>query len=197
MIESLRISSVSQRVNIDKLLATVAFIFIATALFVVATACPATGYEISIYDAYPSYFWFFIIAAIACGIIILVRQAFAETPSHWWIAGFLAIMFANLVILLLPIFRGYATMGRWDVLSHIGYTRDILLTGHLTSYGEAVANYYPVIHIIIATLSHLTGLTPMLLAQETFFLLDTLPQQEKQGQIIIRSFIFLELICLL
>ncbi|RIH99422.1 hypothetical protein B9J77_05250 [candidate division NPL-UPA2 bacterium Unc8] len=164
MIESLRISSVSQRVNIDKLLATVAFIFIATALFVVATTPPATGYEISIYDAYPSYFWFFIIAAIACGIIILVRQAFAQKPSRWWIAGFSVILFTNLVILLLPFARGYLTWGRGDVLTHIGYTKHILFTGHFASAGEAGANHYPVIHILGANLSLITGLTPELLA---------------------------------
>lgn len=165
MIQSLSASNASQRVNIDKLLATVAFTFIVAALFVIATTPLATGYEISIYAAYPPYFWFFIIVAIACGIVILVHQAFAEKPSRWWIAGFSAILFTNLIILLLPIARGYVTLGRGDVLSHIGMTKDILLTGHFPLAREAAANPYPAIHILGANLSLVTGLTPELIAE--------------------------------
>ncbi|CAD6490808.1 MAG: hypothetical protein ANIMEMIM_00020 [Candidatus Argoarchaeum ethanivorans] len=153
--------------RVTKIFAIIGFSCIASALYIIAITPPATGYEISIYDAYPSYFWLFLIAAIACGIIILVRQAFAEKPSRWWIAGFSVIFFTNLVILLLPFFRGYVTFARTrgDELTHIGYIMDILLTGHFVSAGAAGANHYPIIHILGANLSLVTGLTPELLAE--------------------------------
>jgi len=69
-------------VRIDKLLSIAAFIFITSALYIIAITPPATGYELSIYSAYPSYFWFFIIASSACGIGILIHQAFAEEKSN-------------------------------------------------------------------------------------------------------------------
>lgn len=153
--------------RVTKIFAIIGFSCIASALYIIAITPPATGYEISIYDAYPNYFWLFLIAAIACGIIILVRQAFAENPSRWWIAGFSVIFSTNLVILLLPFFRGYVTFARTrgDELTHIGYIMDILLTGHFVSAGAAGANRYPAIHIIGANLSLVTGLTPELLAE--------------------------------
>jgi hypothetical protein len=136
---------------IDKLLATISFVFIAFASGIIAFTAPATGYELSIYDAYPLYFWFFLIGSIACGVLILVHQAFSEQRSQWWLAGFLAIIFCNMVIVSLPLFRGYAVYGRADTLSHLGVMKDILLTGH-------VDNYYPLVHNLGAIISNVTGL---------------------------------------
>ncbi len=154
-------------VRVIRILAIIGFFGIASALYVIAITPPASGYEISIYDAYPYYFWLFLIATIACGLLILVFQAFAEEPSRWWIAGLSAIFFANLVILLLPMFRGYITFARTrgDELTHIGYIKDILLTGHFAVVGQSGANPYPVIHILGANLSLVTGLTPELFAE--------------------------------
>lgn len=136
------------------------------ALYIISVTPSATGYEISIYDVYPNYFWLFLIMAIACGIVPIVYQAFAEKPSPWWIAGYLVIISTNLVIILLPFFRGYVTFARTrgDELYHIGYIKDILITGHFAPAGVVGANHYPVIHILAANLSFVTGLTPELLA---------------------------------
>ncbi len=154
MLELLRVSSPIPRVNIDKLLATVAFIFISVALYTIAITPPATGYEISIYDAYPSYFWFFFIGAVACGIIILIHQAFAERKTNWWKIGLLIILFANSTFLLLPEFRGYAFYGRGDTPTHLGHIRDILKTGYI---GEN--NFYPIEHILSVGLIRITGIS--------------------------------------
>ena len=45
-----------------KIISIICFAFILIALFVIAKSPPASGYEISIYDAYPWYFWFFHVA---------------------------------------------------------------------------------------------------------------------------------------
>jgi len=138
-------------------------VFIFTLLllvFGIAVATPpASGYEISIYAVYPQFFWFLLVVIISCGIIIMVNQVFTETPSRSWMTGFLAIVFADLIILLLPIIRGYVTFGRGDVLSHIGHVKNILYTAHVFS-----SNRYPVIHVLTANLSLLTSLTPELLS---------------------------------
>ena len=140
--------------RIIKIIAIIAFIFVIFALTIIAKTPPASGYEISIYDAYPWYFWVFIIAAIACGICILLHQAFAEKRSNWWLIGLFAIIFVNTIILLLPEFRGYVFYGRGDTCSHLGYIRDILNTGHV---GER--NFYPVEHILGASLIQVGGVS--------------------------------------
>jgi len=129
--------------TIDKLLSLEAFVFIIIALGIVTTIAPATGYEISIYEAYPIHFWFLLISATASGIAILIRQAFSKKLSYWWKVGLLIIIFTNSIFLLLPEFRGYPLYGYGDTLTHLGRIKTILSTGHL---GEN--NFYPLVHII-------------------------------------------------
>lgn len=152
--------------KIDKVFATLGIIFIAFSIIIIAATSPATGLEISIYDAYPMYFWFFLIAAMTCGIIILVHQSFDEKASGWWKSGYLILLSANLIILLLPLFRLYAVSRRYDILSHIGFIKDILHTGHF-----GAGNLYPIMHILTINSNYITGLNIELLVMflPTFF----------------------------
>ena len=143
---------------IIKIVAIVAFTFIISALIIIARTHPASGYEISIYDAYPWYFWVFIIASIACGICILVHQAFAEQRSNWWSMGLFIIIFTNLIIFLLPIFRGYFISNVGDEVTHLGLIKDIALTGNIGR-----TNYYPISHILSISLSYISGLNSRLI----------------------------------
>jgi hypothetical protein len=152
----------TMHMKINKLLAILAFILITMALGVIAVTPPASGYEISIYSAYPPYFWFFIIGSIACGIVVVVREAFAQERSNWWWAGFSVILFANFIILLLPAFRGYAAYGRFDSLVQLGLIRDIELTGHLGVARTIAEDFYPMTHILALSISYVTGLDPKL-----------------------------------
>lgn len=140
--------------RIYKLLSIVSFVFITSALIVIATTPAATGYELSIYDAYPPYFWFFLIAAFACGIGILIHQAFAAQKSNWWLAGLCIVIFSNSVFLGLSFFRGYAFFPFGDAMTHIGYMKDIIVTGYV---GQK--NYYPIIHILGVDILSITGLS--------------------------------------
>jgi len=145
----------SSKIQIDRVLSTVAFFFIASALCVAAAMPPAAGYEISIYAAYPWYFWLFVCGSIACGIYVLVHHAFmGEEKSKWWLAGLCAVIFANLIVILLPLFRGYLIAnGQGDDTGHLANIRDILLTGHL-----GTENAYPISHILSSELSFICGL---------------------------------------
>ena len=144
--------------KIIKIIAIIAFIFIILALMIIARTPPASGYEISIYDAYPWHFWFFIIASIACGICIMVRQAFAEQKSNWWSMGLFIIIFTNLIIILLPVFRGYFISSGGDEITHLGLIKDIALAGR-----TGKENIYPISHILSISLSYISGLNPRLI----------------------------------
>ena len=134
-------------------LSILAFIFIILALTIIAKTPSASGYEISIYNAYSLYFWVFLIASITCGIGVLVHQAFAEGKSRWWLISLFIIIFTNLIIILLPIFRGYFISSTADEVIHLGMIKDIILTGRA---GEG--NYYPISHILAFQLSSICGL---------------------------------------
>ncbi len=148
-----------------KILATIGFLCITLALLVIDITPPASSYEISIYDVFSLYFWLLLIIAIACGIFILIYYTFTKLKSSWWLSGFSLVLTSNLVILLLPFFRGYTVFARTrgDELTHIGYIKDILFTGHFAIAGESGANYYPVIHILGANFSLINGISPELL----------------------------------
>lgn len=140
---------------IDKVLSATGCGFLVAALGILCVTSPATGYEVSVYAVYPLYLWLFFIAAIGCGIGILVHQALTPEKSKWWIAGLLLVVAVNCVFLLLPIFRGYAIYGHGDLLTHVGYMKDILSSGHV---GET--NPYPMFHIFGVSLIEVAELSP-------------------------------------
>ncbi len=113
---------------------------------------PATGYEISLYDAYPPHFWFFLFLIISCGILLMVDGSIHKRRPDFWKVGFLFVLSGNLIVLALPFLRGYAFYGTSDAISHLGFARDILLSGHI---GES--NFYPALHILAGTVSSILG----------------------------------------
>jgi len=117
----------------------------------------ATGYEISIYQALPWYFWVLVCVALACGLAILVEEAFASRKSRLWTLGYSAVLSTNAAVLLLPFLRGYETSRGWDVLTHIGFARDISTTGTLALAGTHGEDPYPAMHIILVGAHYVTG----------------------------------------
>ena len=138
----------------DKVLAVTGFVFVFVALIVIARTPPTDGYELPIYYAYPAYFWFLIIGSSACGIGILLHQAFAAQKFNWWLAGLLLVIFSNSIFLGLPFFRGYAFFPHGDTMTHVGMMKDIVATGHI---GET--NFYPVVHLLGVSLLDITGVS--------------------------------------
>lgn len=144
----------SSGLNVNKFLAVIALVFVALSLAIIARTSPATGHEITIYDAYPSHLWLFMIASITCGIGILMHQAFTREESRWWLAGLAIVILTNSIFLLLPVFRGYAFYGFGDAATHLGWMRDIINTGHITPN-----DLYPIEHILGASLVQMTGIS--------------------------------------
>jgi hypothetical protein len=147
------------KIPIDKLLVAIASTFLFAVSCIISVTPLATGAEQSIYDAYPFYFWFFLICSNACGIAILIHQAYSEEKSHWWFAGLSIIIVSNSVFLGLPSFRGYAFFPKFDAMTHIGIMKDILKTGHIGS-----DNFYPIVHLLGVSLLKITGLNEAIVA---------------------------------
>jgi len=140
--------------RVVKIIAVIAFSFIILALTIIARTLPASGYEISIYDAYPLYFWVFICISITCGILILMHQAFTEQKSNWWFIGLCVVIFSNAIFLGLPFFRGYFIYPSGDALTHLGAMKDIITTGYIGK-----DNFYPIVHLLGVILLKITELS--------------------------------------
>lgn len=139
-----------------KVLSIISFTLILICLSIIVNTPTITGYEISIYEIYPWYFWTFIISAIFIGQMILVISTIYKENSNLWIFGFIAILFTNTILLFMPFIRGYVTYGRGDVLTHIGFIKTITESSTVSSN-----NFYPIDHILSVTLYYITQITPL------------------------------------
>jgi hypothetical protein len=124
-----------------------AFLILASVIILIRTG-PAVSYERSLYGGYPDYFWGFMIAALFLGQIIILISASCQPKSKSWILGFAVILSVNSILLSLPIIRAYPIYGRHDVLTHIGWTRNIVASGSV-----GATDLYPADHILAATTS--------------------------------------------
>lgn len=136
-----------------KMLLVINYVLLLSALLIILLTPPARGYEFSIYDAYPNYFWCLIIASIFLGQICAVLSVLDDSTSKYWPLGFLAAVIANCLLLSLPVIRGYFIYGSGDVLTHIGYMKDI---GNYASIGS---NHYPILHMLGFSMHEFTGLS--------------------------------------
>jgi len=146
--------------SLNKLLLIILYFCLLSILLIIISTKPAFGYEISIYNVYPRYFWLLFIVAISCGLIILVLQSFLQKTSKYWGLAFISVIFTNAIFLLIPLFRGYYTFGRGDVLAHLGFINDILVNGHFAPAGYTNENFFPIIHILSAQIYYISGLSP-------------------------------------
>jgi len=138
-----------------KILAIMSFLCVIISLIIILITPSANIYEISIYNAYPWYFWFFIIISIFIGQLIIFKNFinnFSENKNKIWLLGLLAILIPIIILLTLHIIRGYPTYGLGDHLYHIGEIKDILRFGYI---GQE--NFYPNLHILTGSLILVTN----------------------------------------
>jgi hypothetical protein len=154
------------------------------AVAVVVTEPSPNQYEISIYSAYPGYFWLLVTGAMLAGALVLVgsvrrvtvgdgtvssraastgdshprrrptgsRASVPTSAAGTWVFGLLLMVMTSVLLLLLPLVRGYVLYGRTDPLSHVGYVRDI------ASSGDFGGNIYPPMHLLTMAVADATGL---------------------------------------
>jgi hypothetical protein len=144
----------SKRDLVSKTMAIIAFTCIIISLVIILITPPASRYEISIYNAYPWYFWFFMLTAIFIGQLIVLKDVFyrLSEKNYYWLLGVIAFLIPVIIFLFLPTIRGYPTYGLADHLYHIGEVKDIVQFG---SIGQD--NFYPNLHILIASSILVTG----------------------------------------
>ncbi len=136
-----------------KVLSIICLNLVLICIYIIIENPGVQGYEISLYDEYPNYFWFFIIGSIFIGqAILFYLNLFSKKSSDTlWIIPFFVIIIANSILLFIPLIRRYAIYGPGDPSSHMGYMLDILQTGKI---GE---NAYPMDHILGSITSLVTG----------------------------------------
>jgi hypothetical protein len=139
-----------------KLLALVGVLLTLVAVGVLLLTPPADGYEPSIYGALPWYFWTAVVGAILVGTSVVVQNARSEAPDRTWLFGLGTVFVVNALLIAMPYIRGYPIYGRGDVLTHIGFIRNITEQGFVSS-----SNIYPNLHLLVQTLSYATGIDPM------------------------------------
>jgi hypothetical protein len=109
-------------------------------------------YELDIYASTPDIFWIFVITSLFSAFLLNIQY-----PTNPIKITTLVIFIANIIlIVLLPILRGYYYYGRGDPLTHLGIARDIS-SGVVTPFDRIVL--YPGIHLISAILKSITGMT--------------------------------------
>lgn len=134
--------------------ALVGLCFLLVVVAIINFVPPASGYEISLYGAYPWYFWAALISTIFSGQLVILGSAiYGGEDDRSWVFGVALILVSNTILLLMPYIRGYPVYGRADVLTHLGFVRDLRVIG-------IEGNIYPLMHLHVQALSHATGLQP-------------------------------------
>jgi len=123
-------------------------------LIIIARIPPANGYEISIYDVYPWFFWVIISILLASPLIAIVLGNMSGQIQFTYLINVYALL-SIFVLLTLPAFRGYPFYGAGDTYSHIGWINEISFTGHVGSL-----NPYPGMHILINILAIVSSCIP-------------------------------------
>lgn len=132
-------------------------LFLLGAIAIVIAVPAANQYEISVYTAYPIYFWGLVVGALLTGLLVIVGSA--HTPEdRTWVFGLLLVLLTNALLVLLQFIRGYQMYGRSDAMSHLGFVRDIGLSSAIGG-----GNIYPPMHLLLLALEDATGLDPMLI----------------------------------
>ncbi len=141
-----------KRIRLIKILA-IFCLFSLTIALLIAHDSPAQGYELSIYDSTPWPVWLLLFIGFIGGITIIVHQVATAgyKNSKIWITGLVVLLFSKAILLLIPYIRGYVGWAG-DHLTHLGYVKDILLSGHFPS-----GDFYPVTHGFIFTIISITG----------------------------------------
>ena len=104
--------------------------------------------------------WVCLIVSIAGGISIVVHQAFTERKSAYLTLGLSILVMGNLIVLSLPIMRGYFLYASSDTIAHVNWTDTVLSSGHFHE-----GNRYPIIHILAAQVAQICGLSSNLVIE--------------------------------
>lgn len=103
---------------------------------------PATGYELSVYDAMGPATWAMGIGSLVCALsaITLQPEDFQKGRRRFMVV--VSVLLTCLVIVALPLARVYVSLDRHDELTQIGITNEIANSGNLWT-----GDFYPALHL--------------------------------------------------
>jgi hypothetical protein len=110
----------------------------------------SSGYEVSIYAMYPDTFWLIYFIIYLFGFSICIYSIFIKYDNLPFYSSLINLLILNLIILLLPLFRGYFSIDLGDSTNHLAYIVDILSTNGIGAHGAPQVNAYPISHILSA-----------------------------------------------
>ncbi len=145
---------------LHKLCVLLSLAFLLLAIVVMMLNPTASGYELSLYAAYPVYFFVLLILAYVISTLSVLYCVFYGKVNKLTSVNVFVIMAINFILLFQPYIRGYALFQREDAMTHLGYVKDILLTSH-----TGRSNFYPFIHVESAGLQLLSGLDVMFIRE--------------------------------
>lgn len=144
-------SLIKKTESLQRILLSFSFMFLSISLLL-CYYTPIDGYELSLYKSTPWIVWFTILFCDSIGLFTIISQKYIlNSEGNFWMIGFLEIIFAKLLLLIIPYIRGYYSW-RADNISHLGSVVDILSTGSITT-----SDFYPITHIYISEITLLTG----------------------------------------
>lgn len=138
-----------------KFLSILAYTSVIIALIIIDLTSPSIGYEISIYNSYPWYFWILIIFPFTVPFLTIAinRYKLPSQPILYRYSSLGASLISLITFLSLPFFRGYLSYLSGDGFLHIGFYRDVVTNGHF-----GIHNFYPIIHTWLYVFSNLLNL---------------------------------------
>ena len=118
-------------------------------IIIIASTPPATGYELSIYEAYPTFLWVLLSINIFFSIYTILQSGNNHSRNLYY--GYFSILLIETIIIFLPVIRGYYAMhrGSADLYYHMFVASQILNSGYLP-----VTDIYPLMHIWLSILDN-------------------------------------------
>ena len=154
--------------EISKYLNVLSFVSIFIILIIILYSGSTKGYEISIYEIYPPYFWFFVLIPFLSPFIIFLLYSKNNDEEYPFLALFSSLI-SVIIVLLIPFFRGYLFYGAGDIFTHLALVDTINNTGYIGS-----ENPYPISHIltyILASFINISTETVSLILRPIFFII--------------------------
>ena len=139
-----------------RLLSWLVVLFVVLSLMILSNKPPINGYEISIYDVYPTYLWIFLGATLFFSECIFLLKLFSNDRSKLWLIAFLSMIMVNSILCFMPLIRGYFFYGKGDALTHVFFVRQIIERGRIG------VDVYPAGHLMAAFFSKVLHISPFL-----------------------------------
>jgi hypothetical protein len=142
------------RWRLAKLAAAMAFLALTLAVFI-AYGSPAEDFESSIYSSTPIEYWVAVMASVTIGLVLTVGAVRSRALNRRFaFLGPMVLVMANMVVIALPIIRGYFLWNATgDTGLHLSWAQGVLNSGELQAQ-----NFYPVTAIIMTALSSVLDL---------------------------------------